>query len=69
MTRPRAYLRHGRVAHLLPFGASLNHSEEEALCGASPGVGIAAAWYGSGDQFEHEHVEALPLCRRCEARS
>jgi hypothetical protein len=58
------YLPRSKVAHQLPPLASPN-DRTSALCGLWTGFGLAAAWWGTGSQAEHDRVAALPLCWHC----
>ena len=54
-----------RASHLLSPGDSPNSSWATAVCGERP----PGTWWGTGSQQEYDAAKALPLCKRCQAKS
>lgn len=55
----------GQKAHLLMPFQSPNSPVDHSLCGKFPWPDL---WYGTGSQDEEDCANALPLCKRCEAK-
>jgi hypothetical protein len=67
----RVYGAHGKYAHLLDPGVSV---DDPALCGrmlwaSRSYIGMWNAWLGTGSQEEYERAMSLPLCSMCEYRA